>query len=134
MVLNAERNCVNQEWIQKIQREGAESPTPSPPNENFTFQDIQHTALWVFVMESRVTLTFRKIEYQRTFYKTISTTVRMGGSVQKCLKKGGRGPLGPSPKSTYVNTKTESQKIKTLIYLPLHTFDQQIIITKRGIF
>ena len=36
--------------IQKIQKEGAESRTlpPPPPNENFTFQDMQHTALWAY--------------------------------------------------------------------------------------
>ena len=44
--------------IQKIQKEGTESlplPSPSPPspsphplNENFTFQDMQHSALWVY--------------------------------------------------------------------------------------
>ena len=36
--------------IQKIQREGAKYTPPPPPalplNENFTFKDVHHTALW----------------------------------------------------------------------------------------
>ena len=43
--------------------EGAESPTLSP-NENFTFQEMHHTysIVGVFVMHSKITLTFRKIQ------------------------------------------------------------------------
>ena len=40
-----------QGWTQKIQEKGTESPTlpsPSPSNENFTFQDMQYTALWAY--------------------------------------------------------------------------------------
>ena len=33
--------------IQKIQKEGAEFPQ-DPPNRNFTFQDMQLTALWAY--------------------------------------------------------------------------------------
>ena len=98
------RESCSQGRIQKIQKEGAESPTtPTPrPKENFTFQptcSIQHCGR--IHDESEATLMFRKKELKRTFYKTISRTVRRGGVVQKCFEKGGRGPIGPSPKSAY---------------------------------
>ena len=34
--------------IQKIQKEGAEYPPLPTPNENFTLQDMQYTALFVY--------------------------------------------------------------------------------------
>ena len=42
-------------------------PSPHPLNEYFTFQDVHaaHSIVDVFVMQSKVTLTFRKIELQR---------------------------------------------------------------------
>ena len=40
-------DIINQGWIQRIQKEGPRVPRPSvphPPNENFTFRDMQHIA------------------------------------------------------------------------------------------
>ena len=51
--------------MQKIQKEGAESPTlPRPPLEwklHFSGRAV-YSIVGVFVMQSKITLTFRKIE------------------------------------------------------------------------
>ena len=55
-------------WVQgrtqKIQKVGAESPI-LPLSENFTFQEIgAHNIMGIFMMHSKVTLTFGKIEFK----------------------------------------------------------------------
>ena len=88
----------------KFRKRGPSPPPPPPPDRKKTLLFSQHAAysiVVVFMMQSKAMLTFRKKELKRTFYKTISRTVRRGGVVQKCFEKGGRGPIGPSPKSAY---------------------------------
>ena len=74
-------------------------PHPRPQRENFTFQDMQYTAFeGVFVMQSKVTLTFRKTELKSILSNDFQSKIIM--LVEE--KRVGRGPLGPSPKSAYV--------------------------------
>ena len=69
-------------------------PNPPPQRENFTFQDMQYTAFeGVFVMQSKVTLTFRKTELKSILSNDFQSKIIV--LVEE--KRGGRGPLGLSP-------------------------------------
>ena len=46
MLVPVQYRTYDQGRIQKIQKEGAEFSAAPPPYENFTFQDMQVTALW----------------------------------------------------------------------------------------
>ena len=50
-------------------------------------------------MQSKVTLTFRKIELKSILINDFQSKI----VVLRVEKKGGRGPLGPSPKSAYAD-------------------------------
>ena len=54
---------------------------------------MEHTTLWA------------KDRIKEHFIKRFSAQLDGLGSYKKCLKKGGRGPLGPSPNSAYERHK-----------------------------
>ena len=56
--------------IQKIQKEGTKFPNPPPPQLKLYFSGhATYSIVGVFVMQSKVTLTFRKIVIKEHFIK-----------------------------------------------------------------
>ena len=83
-------------------RKRGPSTTPSPPPLEWKLHLLWHAAYsiaGVFVMQSKVTLTFRKIVSKRILWN--DSQIKIARHFENIGKRGGRGPLSLFPKSAY---------------------------------
>ena len=87
---------IGQEQIQKIQKERAESPNLQPPIENFTFRDMQYTAVWTYSWCKVKNISEDRIKQH--FIKRFSKQNHTGSdkTFWKYKKKGGGGGTATS--------------------------------------
>ena len=82
---------------------GGRVPHPRPEWKLYFSEHAAYSIVSIFVMQGKVTLTFRKIELKGILWNDFQSKIvaLMVKHLENTRKKGGRGPLGPSPKSAY---------------------------------